>query len=696
MPATARLPGAGVELQQRYAGTESLQEACSLLLAEIQEATRLVRMALVVRFQDHTDGVGVGVSPAEMQVLRRALHADAGAGIDEDGAADGSWGDAELPSFRSPRFLPVPCPAAGFSAALVVDAEADRDGLEKARESVRLAAVHLCNAARTEMLSVRLREAEGRQARFRGVLDSLPDPVLVMDAENRSLLVNRRAETLFVTAPSHSPGRRHAIETNNLFFSAFRAKAMLGRDAQPEMRELLLVDPMDGSDLMFEVFSIPFAAPQHAPGLTYVLRDITDLKKASVEMEAQYGRSLAMEHAARQESERLNVIIENVGAPILVTDRQTKVILMNREAERLLDPAAPGTDDRERLRNVRDNDAKLAGLINDFLLQAETRRENRLTLTDPAERRIFPALALSTKISNERHEPTAVITVLHDLTQEVENRHLAEELRQLNAGLEQRVASATRELAERNARLEEHRAQLERASRVKSEFLATMSHELRTPINAMLGYNSLLREGLFGKPTPRQADALERMHAAAGHLLSLINDILDLSMVEAGHLELHPEPIDLERFLGSVSDDIRPLAATKELDYLVGFEPGLGVLEADATRLRQVLLNLLSNAVKFTDAGSIVLRAIRAPGTTDWVRIEVEDTGIGIAENDLGLIFEEFRQIDQSITRQHKGTGLGLAISRKLIALMGGRLGVRSTEGRGSTFHLDLPLRHAS
>jgi signal transduction histidine kinase len=508
------------------------------------------------------------------------------------------------------------------------------------------------------------------------------------------LLANRRAEELLVVDPSLSPGRRHAVETNNLLFSAFRACMVLEGDGSGA-RELLMVDPLDGSDLLFEVFRLPFHAPSH-PGenVIYVLRDITDLKHATLELEKQYSRSLAAEHQARRESERLNVIIENAGVPILVTDRLTQIVLMNREAEKLFDIAQGEPRSSPKTRDISANGTKLAGLINDFLLQSWIRREAQLSLVDPDRAREFPALAVSTKILNQRLEPAAVVTILHDLTQEVENEHLARELRRLNAELGERIASATHELAKRNALLEAQRTDLERASRMKSEFLATMSHELRTPLNAVLGYLSLMRRGLFGPMSPKQEHALKKTRAAAEHLLSLINDILDLSTVEAGKIRLQPSEIELAAFVGSLSETVEPMATAKSLDYRVQLEEGV-TLRADAMRLRQVLLNLLTNAVKFTDSGSVTLRVRRSCQGAS-LRMEVIDTGLGIHQEHLETIFEEFRQLDQSMTRQHGGTGLGLAISRKLIALMGGSLTVESALGRGSTFRVELPVKPAA
>lgn len=529
---------------------------------------------------------------------------------------------------------------------------------------------------------------------LRSALDALPDPVLVIDADAdaRIVLSNRRAAELFEAGPDDSHGRRHAVETNNLFFSAFRARAILQTDQPAAQRELLLVDPVDGSDLLVEVLDLPFQdVGSEVERRIYVMRDITDLKLAAHELEIQISRSLAAEYAARRETEKLNVIIENAGVPIVVTDRQTNIVLMNPEAERLLEVGPSGSTDATPLDQINTNDAKLAGFLNDFLLQSRRRQEARISLVAPDKAKEFPALVVSTKILDERSEPTAVVTVLRDLTQEVDNQRLTAELRRLNAELGERVLAATRELEQRNSELEERRADLERASRMKSEFLATMSHELRTPINGMMGYNSLLREGLFGALTGKQEDALDRMKRATAHLLSLVNDVLDLSRVEAGQVHLYAEEIDLRNFLDGLSESVHPLASEKSLTYSVELDPELPSIMTDATRLRQVLLNLLSNAVKFTDSGAVSLRA--APnGTTDRVRIAVVDTGIGIDEAHQDSIFAHFTQADQSPTRSRGGAGLGLAISRKLVRMMGGTLDVESTLGEGSTFTVELPL----
>jgi len=662
--------------RRRYTSASTLGDVLSALLEEIAHATPFERAVAVAGFGRDLLSVGRGVPADEVDAFARALvrqrfNPPAETVIEADESPL-----AALASMRTPVLVPATAPDDDLVAVVVVEASPEHPALATIPEVLRTASPFVFTAAELYGLRARAAVLESQRRRASWALDALPDPVLVVDAESRILLSNRRAEELLVTNPGDSRGRRHAVETNNLFLSAFRARAMLAEQSGTA-REIVLLDPDDGSDLLFEVFgfAVDNAGSGGAESHVFVLRDITDLKAAARELEVQFSRSVAAEHRARRESERLNVIIENAGVPIFVTDRHTNIQLMNREAERLLE-AGPGTAQTSpRLHDIRANDAKLAGFISEFLLHARPRREARLMLVDPDEAREFPALAVSTKILDERGEPVAVVTVLHDLTHEVENRQLAQ---------------TTGELTKRNTQLEEQHSALERASRLKSEFLATMSHELRTPINAVLGYNSLLRDGLFGKLTDRQQDALDRMRNAAEHLLSLINDVLDLSRVEAGKINLSPVDIDWGPFLETLSESVRPLAARKALAYTVELEEGLPAVRTDETRLRQVLLNLLTNAVKFTDRGWVKLRVCSVPGA-NRVQMDVIDTGIGIEEAHLETIFDEFTQVDQSSTRAHGGAGLGLAISRRLIRVMGGSLTVKSALGKGSTFRVELP-----
>jgi signal transduction histidine kinase len=239
--------------------------------------------------------------------------------------------------------------------------------------------------------------------------------------------------------------------------------------------------------------------------------------------------------------------------------------------------------------------------------------------------------------------------------------------------------------------IQEKNRQLEVASRHKSEFLANMSHELRTPLNAIIGFTRIVMRRSQEQIEPKQYENLEKILASGQNLLALINAILDLSKVEAGRVEVNPAEVALAPVLEQCLRTVEPLLKGDAVTLVKEFDGGLPQMYADEEKLRQIVINLLSNAVKFTTSGSIRLRAQAANGL---LAIAVADTGIGIAADKLGLIFEEFEQADASSTRVHGGTGLGLAIARRLARLMGGDISIESTPGSGATFTLRLPVRY--
>jgi signal transduction histidine kinase/putative methionine-R-sulfoxide reductase with GAF domain len=249
-------------------------------------------------------------------------------------------------------------------------------------------------------------------------------------------------------------------------------------------------------------------------------------------------------------------------------------------------------------------------------------------------------------------------------------------------------------LAIQNARLfreiEEKGRELEIASKHKSQFLANMSHELRTPLNAILGYTELILDSIYGEPNEKMRTVLERLQANGKHLLGLINDVLDLSKIEAGQLTLSLDDYSMSDVVHGVVSAVEPLAAEKRLAFKAEVAPDLPTGHGDGRRLSQVLLNLVGNAIKFTDKGEV---AIRASATNGAFTVAVCDTGPGIAATDQAKIFEEFQQADSSITRRKGGTGLGLSIAKRIIEMHGGRIWVESELGKGSTFYLTLPVR---
>ena len=298
----------------------------------------------------------------------------------------------------------------------------------------------------------------------------------------------------------------------------------------------------------------------------------------------------------------------------------------------------------------------------------------------------------------------------------IENARLYEELRLAARQLEKRVEERTRELHGANVRLEEAMWQAEKASRHKSEFLANMSHELRTPLNSIIGFSEILGDEKFGRLNQKQRRYVANVLSSGRHLLNLINDLLDLSKVEAGKLEIQRQMLRLKEALGEALNLVSWEASKKGISLKLSVAPNLSRLPADPVRFRQIFYNLLSNAVKFTpDGGRITVSARKFPGSPvvvdgaegssfetstmnhersgDFIQIRVQDTGIGIKADDLPKLFQPFTQLEPVLSKEHSGTGLGLALTKRLLELHGGQIWAESEgEGRGSTFTALLPL----
>jgi signal transduction histidine kinase len=278
-------------------------------------------------------------------------------------------------------------------------------------------------------------------------------------------------------------------------------------------------------------------------------------------------------------------------------------------------------------------------------------------------------------------------TFLEGFVEDITEQKRAEEaLREAHDALECRVAERTAELSAANERLTE-------LDRLKSQFLASMSHELRTPLNSIIGFTSLMRRGLSGPVNDEQAKQLGIVHSSAAHLLGLINDLLDVSRIEAGRADLLREPFDFIEVVSEVVRSLRPMADRKGLQVMVETpQPSIPML-GDRKRALQILLNLVNNALKFTETGTV---RIAAAFSEKALRVEVADTGIGIKAEHLGMLFEAFRQVDGSARRVYEGTGLGLYLCRKLLNLMGGEIRVESEYGKGSRFLYSMPLEPAA
>ena len=396
-------------------------------------------------------------------------------------------------------------------------------------------------------------------------------------------------------------------------------------------------------------------------GTTFIFAvDVTDRVRAERSMQD------AIE-MANQEARKLQAVLQQMGDGVIVCDAAGKTINANRAIqtmlgdERRLLASEFAPEEQTNLRRVTGERLRVSELPWRAVLHGPALNlETELVLERDGREVTLSAHAVA--LHDERGNITGSVTVLRDVT---ENRLLIARLR------------------EANRRLEEF-------NRLKAEFVANMSHELRTPLTAIIGFAQLMQLNPKIELPPEHKDALDRILRNSRHLLNLIDDVLDISKIEAGRIQMHPEHIDLVDLVRNAFSELRLQAQQKGLRYELKLHERFLIAFIDPTRVRQIVLNLLSNAIKFTPHGSVEAE-MRRWGDSEW-RFTVRDTGIGIKEEELGLIFERFRQVDGSTTRSAGGAGLGLTIVNQLVHLLGGRIEVSSAYGEGSVFSVTLPL----
>jgi PAS domain S-box-containing protein len=522
------------------------------------------------------------------------------------------------------------------------------------------------------------------------IINAVTDPILLTDTDGKLIIANTHAEKLFVAPDDASEGWRRAVALNNMLFSAALSTSLVG-DTEHSRRELLLVDPLEGSDLLFELLSSRARDERQGTYIVSVLRNVTDLARAKEEIEESY-RTLRIAQAdVRDERHRLELIIDSVADPILVTDQEGDIVLMNEPAERLF--SIPRTASDAAQRHVRSNGAHLTSFVSNVLTRSgEQRYRGEMHLADPVTGRTLPVEGVAGTILSEQGELMWVVTILHDLTETTEKAKLFEQVKQASEQLERKVQEATAELAEQNELLRRQHIALEQASALKSQFLANMSHEFRTPLNAILGYTHMLLHGVTGSISEQQRKSLTRIDSNSRHLLALINDILDITRIEAGRMPLNLSRFEIPELVREVMSELEPIIRRSALKVTARMSRTLQPIRSDRQKVKQIVLNLLSNALKFTPAGSVTISASYDEGRR-WVAIAVQDTGVGIPEEDQTKVFEDFRQLDTSPARGYGGTGLGLSICRRLAQMLGGNIELTSTLEAGSTFTLKLPAR---
>jgi signal transduction histidine kinase len=504
------------------------------------------------------------------------------------------------------------------------------------------------------------------------IINAVTDPILLTDTEGKLIIANSHAEKLFAAPEEASEGWRRAAALNNMLFSAALSTSAVGM-AELARRELLLVDPLEGSDLLFELLSSRAKDERQGTYVVSILRNVTDLARAKEEIEESYRTLRIAQAEVRDERHRLDLIIDSVADPILVTDQEGDIVLMNTPAERLFN--APGIDDEGKLRRVRANGANLTSFVSNVLTRSgEQRYRGEIQLADPLTGRPLPVEAVAGTILSEQGELMWVVTILHDLTEALEKARLYEQLKQASVELEKKVQEATAELAEQNELLRRQHIALEQASALKSQFLANMSHEFRTPLNAILGYTHML------------------LNNVTGHLLALINDILDITRIEAGRMPLTATTFGLGELFAEVEAELEPIIKRSNLTVTTRVRRGVPGVRSDRQKVKQIVLNLLSNALKFTPSGAVTMTAWY-DARQRQVAVSVKDTGVGIPTEDRSKVFEDFRQLDSSPARGYGGTGLGLSICRRLAHILGGTIELESEVGTGSTFTLRLPAK---
>jgi PAS domain S-box-containing protein len=505
-------------------------------------------------------------------------------------------------------------------------------------------------AAHQERLVSTVTKLQRERQWIESIMKSVADPIVLTDLDNQILLQNRRAEELFSGSANAGEGKRRALKMNDLLFSAYLSSATVS-SSEVIQRDITLVDPIEGSDIHFEVISTPAANARGEPlGLVSIFRDVTDLREANEELARNFVKLQEAEAESRRERDRLDLIIENVGHPIVVCDSAGNFILFNRRAELLFQENASFASSASAA--VRTNAVKLTSFISTLASASETGRQAEIELIDPEDNRSLPMEITAREVLDATGQVTAVVSILHDLTEirELERRRVEQQL------FESEKLAAVGRLA------------------------ASIAHEVNNPLEAIKNALYLMQAGAEGDKNSRFLEIARKETERVSHI---IRQMLGFAR-RPGEVDW----VDVNQLLEETVVLLEKKMRQLRIRVIKSFDDSLPRIKARADQLRQVFLNLIINAQQAIEGdGAIEISTSRyEQALQPSIVIQLTDTGVGIAEDDLARIFDPF------FSTGKKGPGLGLWVTQDIVRQHGGRIEVSSEIGRGTVFSIVLQV----